>query len=1360
MRELSELWSRALEAIGRWAAATGSAQFTPSDLPLVALSQNEIERFEAEYPTLADVWSLTPLQEGMLFHSMLAQTSTSLDVYTSQVVIELGGLVDAGRLRAAAQALVDRHPNLRAGFRHDDAGNAVQVIVDGAPVQFREVDLGHHGDEERQRVLDEDRQRRFDMSEPPLVRFSLVGRADGTYSLAMTSHHILVDGWSMPLLLKDLIVLYAARGDGSVLPPVRSYRDFLEWLSTRDAEASLEQWAGSMLGAEEPTLLAPADRGREQSSLPGEVSLHLSTERTGALSGLARELGVTLNTVVQMAWGLVLSRLIGRDDVVFGATVSGRPPALAGVESMVGMFINTLPVHVSVDRAETVTELLLRLQGEQSDLLEHHHVGLQTIQQRTGTGSVFDTITVFESYPVDAASATADADIDGMRLLGVGGVDANTFPLSLYIEAGDRLQLDAKFLTDLFAPDEVESILDRVDRILAAIERNPAAKVGDLDVLSDAEYAELERWNATDHEIPAATLADLFDAQVARTPDAVALVFEGEELTYAQFDARANRLARYLIEMGVGPESMVGLGIRRSLDLMIGMYAIVKAGGAYVPIDPDHPAERTTYVLETADPVCVLSTRRDRIDVDPRFEVLEIDLLDTSAYDDAPVTDADRRAPLHLDNTAYVMFTSGSTGKPKGVVLTHRAIVNQLVWKQSEYGLGADDVVLQQIAMTFDVSVWEFFWALQNGARLVIAKPDGHKDMEYLAGLIAGHGITTATFVPSPLGVFVAVVDAPSLRTLKRAFVIGEALPPETAARWRELTDAGLHNMYGPTEAAVSVTNWEARPEDTVTTPIGLPQWNVRVHVLDAGLRPTPAGVAGELYLAGPQLARGYLTRPGITSDRFVANPFGAEGDRMYRTGDLVRRRADGVLEYIGRTDFQVKLRGQRIELEEIESAVRGFDGVRQTAVLVQSDERGDHLVAYVVPQDGATVDPDELKRYLATVLPVYMVPNAVVGLDEFPLNPSGKLDRKLLPVPEFEDTGEYRAPSTATEAAVAEVLAEVLEIEKVSVDASFFDLGGNSLTATRVMSRLTEVLGVTVPLRAVFLDPTAEGIAAAIDAESGAEGAGGTGADMFDVLLPIRAAGERSPVFAVHPVLGLSWAYSALAPVLDGQTPVYGLQSPAASGDVTLPDSIEEIAHRYVTEIRAVQPSGPYRLLGWSLGGVIAHAMAVELQAAGESVERLIMLDSFAGEAADALGEGAAVTAEEILGGFGIAATADLDPSEAGIDEVLDLIRASTGGPLSAVSEEWLRQMVASATNSAELMRRYVPGRFDGDLVLFTAAQGRQDDTIAARSWGSAVSGTVRHRSVHSTHWAMMSPAALEEMAPVLRELLAGPVE
>ncbi|WP_269321363.1 amino acid adenylation domain-containing protein [Rhodococcus sp. UNC363MFTsu5.1] len=1362
--EFAQLWARAAQAVVAWAVpAEGQRRqvFTPSDLPLVRIGQAEIDRLERRYPSLEDVWSLTPLQQGMVFHATLAESSTSLDVYTSQVVVNLGGIVDADRMRAAAQALVDRHPNLRAGFVHDEDGNPLQVVVGRAEVAFRSIDVAGlpeaEAAERLRRVRADDRNARFDLAAPPLVRLSLVHTAADRYELVLTTHHLLVDGWSMPLIFRDLVALYATRGDASAFPPARSYREFLAWLGAQDAEASLDAWTRSLAGTEDPTLLAPEDRGREQSSMPEVLTLDLDGGRTGALESLARDLGVTLNTVVQAAWGLVLSRLVGRDDVVFGATVSGRPAALPGVESMVGMFINTLPVRVRLDRGETLRELLSRVQLEQSELLEHHHVGLPEIQQRAGAGAVFDTITVFESYPVDATSAGGDGDIDGMRLLGVEGVDANTFPLSLYIEQGEKLEIQAKYLPDVFGREQMQSVIDRIDRVLARLVDAPESTVAQLEVLSGAELARLDELNATDHEIPAATLADLFDVQVARTPDAVALVFEGQELTYAEFDARANRLARHLIEMGVGPESMVGLGIRRSLDLMIGMYAIVKAGGAYVPIDPDHPADRTNYVLETAAPVCVLTTSRDRFEVDGRFDMLEIDRLDVSGHAATPVTDADRQAPLHLDNSAYVMFTSGSTGKPKGVVVTHRAIVNQLVWKQSEYGLGADDVVLQQIAMTFDVSVWEFFWALQNGARLVIAKPDGHKDPSYLAEVIAEHGVTTATFVPSPLGVFVAVADAASLRTLKRAFVIGEALPPETAARWRELTDAGLHNMYGPTEAAVSVTNWEARAEDTVTTPIGLPQWNVQVHVLDAGLRPTPAGVAGELYLAGPQLARGYLTRPGITSDRFVANPYGAAGERMYRTGDLVRRRGDGVLEYIGRTDFQVKLRGQRIELEEIESAVLGHTSVLQTAVLVVQDERtGDQLVAYVVPEDGREVDGEELKRFVGGALPAYMVPNAVVVLDEFPLNASGKLDRKQLPVPEFADAGEYRAPSTATEATVAGVLAEVLGLERVSVDASFFDLGGNSLTATRVMARLAEELGVTVPLRAVFMDPTAAGIAAAIEGD--ADGAAGE-AGMFDVLLPIRTAGDRPPVFVVHPVLGLSWAYSALSSVLDPRIPIYGLQSPAASGDTALPGSIEEIADRYVTEIRSVQPEGPYRLVGWSLGGVIAHAMAVRLQADGQQVERLVMLDSFAGDAADQLGE-QAVTAEEILGGFGIAGAAELDPEAASIDEVLALLRESTGGPLSAVSEDWLRQMVASATNSIELMHRYVPPTVDGDMVLFTAAHGREDDSVAARSWAGAVSGSVRHRSVHTTHWAMLSPEALSEIGPVLRELMSGPVE
>jgi len=908
--------------------------------------------------------------------------------------------------------------------------------------------------------------------------------------------------------------------------------------------------------------------------------------------------------------------------------------------------------------------------------------------------------------------------------------------------------LQAKFLADVFAHDEVETILARVDQMLAQIVAEPERRVGRVDVLVPAEREQLAEFNATEVDVPARTLADMFDAQVARTPDADALVFGGEVLSYAEFDARANRLARHLIGMGVGPESKVAIAMRRSLDLLVGMYGIIKAGAAYVPIDPDHPADRTTYVLQIADPVCVLTTAGDGIEVAEAFDVVEIDTLELSELSADPVTDADRTAPLRPHNTAYVMFTSGSTGKPKGVVVTHRAIVNQLVWKQSEYRLGPDDVVLQQIAMTFDVSVWEFFWGLQNGATLVIAKPDGHKDMRYLASLIEQYGITTATFVPSPLGVFVAEADPSALRTLRHAFVIGEALPPETAERFRELCSASLNNMYGPTEAAVSVTNWQVGPEDTQTVPIGVPQWNVTAHVLDSGLRPTPAGVAGELYLGGAQLARGYLQRPGITCDRFVADPFGRPGERMYRTGDLVRRRPDGALEYIGRTDFQVKLRGQRIELEEIESAVLAHQPVRQAAVLVHKDpQTGDHLIAYVIAHRGADLDTGQLRAFVGHTLPKYMVPDAVVVLDEFPLNPSGKLDRKQLPLPEFHRTGEYVAPATETERIVADVLAEVLGLERVSADASFFELGGNSLSATRLVSRLTDALGTPMSLRAIFLDPTVTGIAAS--AESG----DGSSAGVFDVMLPIREQGADNPVFCIHPVLGLSWAYRGLADALDAAIPIYGVQSPAATGPWH-PESVEEIATRYVDEIRAIRPDGPYRLLGWSLGGVIAHAVAARLQEQGEQIEMLVMFDSFPGESAKALGE-EGVAPSEIVAGLGL-------PAEMGVDPVLDSpaivaakLREAGGPAFSDVTAEWLENMIATATESMTLMRRYEPRTIDADLLLFTAGSGRDDDTVAPRAWRGAVSGDVVHHSIDATHWAMMSADALTQAGPMLAEFL-----
>ncbi|WP_280390126.1 amino acid adenylation domain-containing protein, partial [Nocardia wallacei] len=580
---------------------------------------------------------------------------------------------------------------------------------------------------------------------------------------------------------------------------------------------------------------------------------------------------------------------------------------------------------------------------------------------------------------------------------------------------------------------------------------------------------------------------------------------DGAAVTYAELSERVNRLARHLVSLGVGAESRVALALRRSVDLVVAMYAVSVAGGAYVPVDPDQPAERVGYILGTADPVCVLTNADSGFDAgavavaypegaaaDPAAgtvpSVVRIDELDLSEVSGEPVADADRVVPLRASNTAYVIFTSGSTGRPKGVAVPHAAIVNQLQWKTAEFGLTGDDAVLLKTASTFDLSVWEFWSAAVCGGRLVIATPDGHRDPAYLNELMARERVTTLHVVPSMLDALLTESGGALTDSLRRVLAIGEALPGSVAQRFRRSNEAELFNLYGPTEAAVSITSHRVTDADQVSVSIGAPEWNSQVYVLDARLHPVPDGVAGELYLAGAQLARGYFGRPDLTADRFVADPFRA-GGRMYRTGDLVAWNADGELDYRGRTDFQVKIRGFRIELGEIEAALLALPEVAQTAVLAKSDARlGDRLVAYLVPSGDTDIDVVEVKSALGAALPSYMVPSAFVVLDALPLNVNGKLDRKALPDPEFE-AAAFRAPSTPIEQIVAGVFAEVLGADRVGLDDDFFALGGNSLIATQVAARIGTALETQVPVRTVFEASTVAGLAAKVEQHAGAGG-------------------------------------------------------------------------------------------------------------------------------------------------------------------------------------------------------------------------------------------------------------------------------
>uniref|UniRef100_UPI000A6F2398 non-ribosomal peptide synthetase n=1 Tax=Rhodococcus marinonascens TaxID=38311 RepID=UPI000A6F2398 len=851
---LADLWRRALEGLAAHTSRPGTGGLTPSDVPLVSASQRQIERWEERFPALQDVWSLSPLQSGLLFHASLA---ASVDVYTAQLRINLEGAVDAGRLRSAAAGLLAGHPNLRSAFVYDDDGVPAQLVVDGVEVPCQEVDLTGHGsavDAELTRLLDEDRSARFGLDTPPLLRLTLVCTAPERYVLVITNHHIILDGWSMPLLVRELLVRYADDGATAGLPEPSSYRTYLDWVANRDSDVSAQAWELALDGFEEPTLLAPR-ASTAHYGVPHEIDVELPAAVLDGMTTVVERVGVTMNTVVQAAWGVLLSRLLSRDDVVFGATVSGRPPQLSGVENMLGLFINTVPVRVRVDSDETFAGLLARLQEEQATLLDHHHLGLGEIQSRAGLGTLFDTLSVFESYPIDTSGLDETTDIGGMRVTALDARDATHYPITLLSILEPRLRLSLRYQPGVFDRGTVTRFAGRFVRILEAVARDAEAVVGDVEILAPGEREwVVTTWNATDHEVPAATLAGLFDAQVARTPDAPAITFDGTTLSYTEFDARANRLARYLISAGVGPESLVGVVLQRSVDLLVGIYAVIKAGGAYVPIDPDLPAERIGYVVGTVDPVLVLTTTTDRVVMPAGVPLVDVDTLDVSGLAAGPVRDGDRLAPLRPENTAYVIFTSGSTGRPKGVGVTHAAIVNRLAWMQGQYQLGCDDVVLQKTPVTFDVSVWELFWPLQTGARLVIAEPSGHRDPVYLGRVIGEQSVTTVHFVPSMLAVFLAEQAAAQCTSLRRVFASGEALPAQTASRMRALVPGvEVHNLYGPTEASVDVTYYEVTDADTATVPIGAPVWNTGAFVLDGRLRPVPVGVAGELCLAGAQ---------------------------------------------------------------------------------------------------------------------------------------------------------------------------------------------------------------------------------------------------------------------------------------------------------------------------------------------------------------------------------------------------------------------------------------------------------------------------------------------------------------------------
>ena len=1033
-------------------------------------------------------YPLASIQGAMLVNHLRAPRS-GVDVV--QMVCTMPERVDVDALRAAWELVTARHDALRTAFRWEDVPAPRQEVFDWAPVEVTVVDWSDASTADRDArwsaLMAEDRARGFDLRRLPLQRVTLVRFGETSWRLMWTFHHILIDGRAFAMVLREVFAAYDAAGRGEPAPaPVerRSYREFAEWYAARDFSAAEGFWRERLRGIPGPTPL-PAAFHATNDSRTGR-GLHeriLDAASTASLERLAKANGLTMNTVVQAAWALLLSRHSGETDVVFGATRACRKGTIPGSDDVVGLFINTLPVRARVHPDQSLVDLLAELRRTWRDLFEVEHTPTQLIQKWSDVGPttpLFESQIVFENLPLDR---TLQADGGPMAARGFHLYGGTNFPLTGLIFGGERLSLEIENDRSRIDDATANRLVDHLATILASMAARPDAKVGELAMLPARERElVVTTWNHTAEPHADATLVELIAEQTTRTPSAIAVEDDRRALSFAELDGAATALAQRLRGLGVGPNTLVGISAERSVELVVGLVGVLKAGGAYVPLDPDYPSDRLSFMLADAGVPVLLAQGSLVAGLAPRgTTVLSLDDVATGSPD-ASLPALPMPSP---DDAAYMIYTSGSTGRPKGALNAHRGIVNRLRWMQREYDLGPGDVVLQKTPFSFDVSVWEFFWPLLTGAKLVMARPGGQRDTAYLVEVMTSRGVTVCHFVPSMLRAFLADARSAGCTTLRDVMASGEALPPDVVAEFnRRLPRARLHNLYGPTECAVDVTYWACpqSAEPLPVVPIGRPVSNTQMYVLDGRGEPTPIGVPGELYIAGVQVGLGYHNRPELTAERFVPDPFsGAPNARMYRTGDKARWRPDGTLEYLGRLDFQVKIRGFRIELGEIEATLAKHPRVREAVVVARDEAAGERrLVAYLVAAtDGATPAISELREHLLNTLPDYMVPAAFVWLPALPLSSNGKVDRRALPAPELEREAlsrAYVAPRTPTERTLAGIWETVLRVDRVGVEDNFFELGGDSLLTVQIVARAAAA-GIRVTLMQVMRHPTVEAL-------------------------------------------------------------------------------------------------------------------------------------------------------------------------------------------------------------------------------------------------------------------------------------------
>lgn len=1277
---------------------------------------------------------------------MAERLSTLPGAWSVAHYVELRGALDPALLGKAIVAGLQQADTLSLRFEEQEGEvwqwvAAERTFAEPPIIDLRTTPDPHRAATERMQA-DLAQDLRVDGGNP-LVCHQLLRVGDDRWYWYQRYHHLLVDGFSFPAITRQIAAIYRAWQRGEATPE-SPFTSFAEVVDEYQRYAGSEAWQRdkAFWQAQRQALPAPASLsaaplgGRAAGSDIWRMKLEMNADAFRRLASHVpqcqpADLALALTTL----W---LGRLCNRMDYAAGFIFMRRMGSAALTST--GPVLNVLPLAVHIDAQETLADLAMRLAAQLKKMRRHQRYDAEQIVRDSGKAAgdepLFGPVLNVKVFDYQL-------DIDGVEAvthtLATGPV--NDLELALFPDETGGLSLEILANKARYDEAELRRHMARLTALLAQFAADPTLRCGDAEMLSADELTRLAAVNDTAMPLPATTLSALVADQARKTPDAPALADANWQFSYREMRQQVVALAQLLRQRGVKPGDSVAVALPRSVFLTLALHGIVEAGAAWLPLDTGYPDDRLRMMLEDARPSLLIASE-DQL---ARFS--DIPGLESLCYQQ-PLAVADD-APLVLskpDHTAYIIFTSGSTGRPKGVMVGQTAIVNRLLWMQDRYPLSADDVVAQKTPCSFDVSVWEFWWPFIAGARLVMAEPEAHRDPQAMQQFFAHYGVTTTHFVPSMLAAFVASLDADSVaacRTLRRVFCSGEALPTDLCREWERLTGAPLHNLYGPTEAAVDVSWYPAcGPELAAVTgssvPIGWPVWNTGLRILDGAMRPVPPGVAGDLYLTGIQLAQGYLGRPDLTASRFIADPF-APGERMYRTGDVARWLANGAVEYLGRSDDQLKIRGQRIELGEIDRAMSALPDVAQAvshacvfnqAAATGGDAR--QLVGYLVSDSGLPLDTAALKARLAEQLPPHMVPVVLMQLADLPLSANGKLDRKALPLPTLGGERSGRPPEPGMETVVAAAFSQLLGCEVNDIDADFFALGGHSLLAMRLAAQLSRQLARQVTPGQVMVASTVGKLSALLAADLSDEQAQRLG---LDALLPLRES-DGPTLFCFHPASGFAWQFSVLARYLSPRWSITGIQSPRPQGPMASAASLDEVCEHHLQTLLAQQPHGPYYLFGYSLGGTLAQGIAARLRQRGEAVAFLGLLDTWPPETQN--------WAEKEANG--------LDPAV--LAEIAREREAFLAAQQGQASGELFSAIEGNYADAVRLLTTAHSAKFDGKATLFVAEKTRQAGMDPQVVWGPWV-GELEVFSQNCAHVDIISPQAFEAIGPVVREIL-----